>query len=220
MTGTRIHGRNAVLKLGPTAAVLADVSGDSNDITLDITEETFDSTGYGVDWQDNDAGHKSFKLSAKLFNARGAQQVTSIAVTNGGSGYVSAPSVTITPGAGGGTGAAATSVIENGAVTKVVVTAGGSGYGSVPTISFSGGSGSNAAATAVVGQWAEQVLWPLLELDTVYFEFQPVGTGTGKPSWKGAFVKTAFKPNSPLKGGAMVEISGTGKGTLTPSVQA
>lgn len=51
--------------------------------------------------------------------------VDSITIDNGGDGYVSAPTVTIS---GDGTGATATATVTNGVVTEVVVSAGGSGY--------------------------------------------------------------------------------------------
>jgi hypothetical protein len=67
-------------------------------------------------------------------------------VASGGSGYTSAPSVTIS---GTGTGATATAQISSsGEVTNLVVTAGGSGYTDGTTVTFSGGGGSGAAATA------------------------------------------------------------------------
>jgi hypothetical protein len=60
--------------------------------------------------------------------------VTTISVTNGGSGYTTAPIVTIS--GGGGSGATATATISGGAVTTISVTNGGSGYTSAPSVSF------------------------------------------------------------------------------------
>ena len=90
--------------------------------------------------------------------------ITEITVTAGGSGYTSAPTVTIT---GNGTGATATAVITNEAVTSFTVTAGGTDYSTIPTvidqydrfriqasdlftatISFAGGGGIDAEAVA------------------------------------------------------------------------
>jgi len=70
--------------------------------------------------------------------------VTTITVTNGGSGYVTAPMVKII---GGGTGATATATISGGAVTAINVTAGGTGYSLAEVQFISGGSG--AIATSV-----------------------------------------------------------------------
>lgn len=66
--------------------------------------------------------------------------VTSITKTTSGTGYFSAPTVTLT--GGGGTGATATATVSGGSVTGFTVTAGGSGYSSVPTVTVTGGGGS------------------------------------------------------------------------------
>ncbi|HEX3110174.1 MAG TPA: hypothetical protein VHU41_13860, partial [Thermoanaerobaculia bacterium] len=75
--------------------------------------------------------------------------VITINVTSGGSGYSSAPGVSVV--GGGGSGATATATITGGVVTAITVNTPGSGYTN-PTISFSGGGGgSGAAATPVIG---------------------------------------------------------------------
>lgn len=57
--------------------------------------------------------------------------VTGFTITNGGTGYTSAPNVTIT---GSGTGATATATISNGSVTSITIVNGGTGYTSAPTV--------------------------------------------------------------------------------------
>jgi len=78
-----------------------------------------------------------------------------IKVTNGGSGYTSAPTVTIT---GDGTGAAATATVSNGEVTEILIDTDvnglftgdeGSGYKQA-NVTITGGGGSNATARAVI----------------------------------------------------------------------
>lgn len=69
-------------------------------------------------------------------------------VTNGGSGYTSAPTVGFS--GGGGSGAAATAFLHGGAVRGVRMTGYGTGYTSAPTVGFTGGGGSAAAGTAVL----------------------------------------------------------------------
>lgn len=67
-----------------------------------------------------------------------------------GTFYTSAPDVAIT--GGGGTGATAHAVVENGVVTGIVIDNAGSGYTTNPTITIGGvtsGGGSGATATAV-----------------------------------------------------------------------
>lgn len=60
--------------------------------------------------------------------------VGSATVTFGGSGYGTAPAVTLT--GGGGTGATATATVSGGAVTGITITAAGSGYTSAPTVTI------------------------------------------------------------------------------------
>ena len=75
--------------------------------------------------------------------------VASIAVTNGGTGYTSAPAVTISaPNQANGVQATAVATILANTVTSVVLTEAGTGYTSNPTVTFTGGGGSNAAAVA------------------------------------------------------------------------
>jgi hypothetical protein len=79
--------------------------------------------------------------------------VKSIAVTNGGSGYTTAPTVTIT--GGGGTGATATATVLGGKVTAIVLTspgtiATGSYYTTAPAVTFAGGGGTGAVAAATI----------------------------------------------------------------------
>jgi hypothetical protein len=59
--------------------------------------------------------------------------VTSITLIDGGVGYTSTPTVTLT--GGGGSGATATASLVDGAVTGFTITSPGSGYSSEPTVS-------------------------------------------------------------------------------------
>lgn len=63
------------------------------------------------------------------------REVRSITVLNGGSGYTSAPTVTIS--GGGGSGATAQATVSGGVVTSISVLNGGSGYTSAPTVTIS-----------------------------------------------------------------------------------
>lgn len=74
--------------------------------------------------------------------------VSQVIVTNGGTGYSTAPTVSFT--GGGGVGATAVAVVSGGIVVAINVTAEGIGYTSAPTVGFTGGGGTGAAATASV----------------------------------------------------------------------
>jgi hypothetical protein len=79
-----------------------------------------------------------------------------IQVTNGGSGYTDAPSVTIA--GGGGTGATAVAVLDGDAVDSITITNPGSGYTTAPSITFTGGDGTGAAANASINAEPDFVL--------------------------------------------------------------
>ena len=78
------------------------------------------------------------------------QSVDTITVTNGGSGYTTAPTVTIAAPAGpSGITATAFASILNGSVTEITLITSGSQYTSTPSITISApGSGTTAIATA------------------------------------------------------------------------
>lgn len=88
-----------------------------------------------------------------------AGALAAIELTNGGTGYTTAPTVAFS-GGGGGTGAAATALIADGKVVGFNITNAGSGYTSAPTIALTGGAGSGASASAVLGDADDFVLPP------------------------------------------------------------
>lgn len=92
-----------------------------------------------------------------IFFDRKYNVVRKIDITNGGSGYTSAPTVTVAAPTGPGVAvrATASATVENGVVTAVRILSNGSQYEVVPAVTFSGG-GADAAATAV--------------LDPIYYE--------------------------------------------------
>jgi hypothetical protein len=78
-----------------------------------------------------------------------SSRIQGVELVNPGAGYTLAPNVVFV--GGGGSGAAATSIIGNGLVGIVTITNGGSGYTTPPTVTFSGpGIGTTAIGYAVV----------------------------------------------------------------------
>lgn len=98
-------------------------------------------------------------LCAPGFTADRPKGVSAVTVSNGGSGYTSAPEVVFT---GDGSGAEAVATVAEGVVTAVTVTKGGCGYTTAPTVTFTGGGGTGAAATASIASVANPVVAELL----------------------------------------------------------
>jgi hypothetical protein len=125
-----------------------------NETTL-LPEKIFNtapnSRAAGI-WQSEGAistdGRYLFFAVGNAFQTNGP--ISGAIITNPGSGYTSAPTVTIT--GGGGSGATATATISSGMVTGITITNGGSNYApytgapAVPTsITFSGGGATTPA---------------------------------------------------------------------------
>lgn len=160
-TGTYLY----CAQLSALQAVLQ-TSGSGNQVELNTMGTSFFAQGQSVgvyvlelgtqtsgaagmealnDWiTDNPGIFYAYLLPAAWDNT--SEVVGSVIITSGGSGYTSAPTVAFS-GGGGGTGAAGTATIANGAVTGVTITNPGAGYTSAPTITFTGGSGTGAAGT-------------------------------------------------------------------------
>jgi hypothetical protein len=93
--------------------------------------------------------------------------VAFISVSNGGSGYTTPPSVLVS--GGGGRGAQAEAVLQDGKVSYVKVISAGSGHTGAPTVTLSGGGGTGAIAAAT--------LPPTFD-PTKYAQFVTTSTGT------------------------------------------
>ena len=79
------------------------------------------------------------------------QTVTSIKLTDGGSGYTSTPNVIITAPTGpSGTASTAFTNLDGDKVESVTLISGGDQFASTPTVTITGGGGSGATATAVM----------------------------------------------------------------------
>ena len=110
-------------------------------------------------------------------------KVIEVKITNGGSGYSSAPTVAIAAPASG-VQATATATLTGGVVTGVTITVSGSGYvlADAAGITFSGGAGSGAAAYAV-----KAISWNSFVEDTT-----PDASNKAGLVINGAYVDTKF----------------------------
>lgn len=97
--------------------------------------------------------------------------VNTIAVTSGGAGYTTSPSLSIV--GGGGTGATAITTVTTGAVSAITVTNAGGGYTSIPTVFINAPFGrpeSDSIADMAVSDWNDPV-----ELDILNPQLFPAG---------------------------------------------
>jgi hypothetical protein len=95
-------------------------------------------------------------LEAARPSATTGTYVKEIVVVYGGSGYTSAPTVSVSVGSSG----TFTAVVKDGMVQSVTVTGGGSGYAYNTEVTFTGGGGSGASAYALVGRGATVIFPP------------------------------------------------------------
>ena len=94
-------------------------------------------------------------------------------ITNGGSGYTSAPTITI---AGDGASAAATATVAGGAITGITMTNVGTGYHHA-TVTITGGGGTNGAVRPVIGPDGGFGANPTNDLRSHYVTINTVFTG-------------------------------------------
>ena len=91
--------------------------------------------------------HTYYRVASVKVEVR--EIVGEITVTNQGSGYSESSPPTVSLSGGGGSGATAKAIVQDGKVVRVEITDSGTNYTSAPSVSFSGSGG--AAATAVLG---------------------------------------------------------------------
>jgi len=115
----------------------------SYDTLDDITARLYidKSTTASSFYNQNTSGQNYIEFSGVGF-------VSSVTITQMGSGYILIPLVAFY--GGGGTGATGTAVVNDGKVVSITITSAGQGYTSSPSVSISGGAGSGAAATAIM----------------------------------------------------------------------
>lgn len=142
------------LTLFPSGNIIGKVS--FNTFAIDSGATTFDvnlDPRLGIDQTTFDL---EFRFTVNAFATQNEQlgfQVQNIIMTNGGSGYTSQPTVTISAPPDTENSIQATTgvvTIINGAITNIEVGNPGRGYTSTPQITITGGGGSGATATATI----------------------------------------------------------------------
>lgn len=105
----------------------------------------------------------SLKVSVGDIGTFGTSVSMTVTIDSGGSGYTSAPTVSIGASPSSGGTAVGVAALTGDAVTSITIAYPGFGYTSAPVVTFSGGGGTGAAATVtLVTQWIYEK-----EFDTV-----------------------------------------------------
>lgn len=115
-------------------------------IAPDVTDVQASLTDGGLD----PAGRQLVKVSVSARVPYQSQGVSTITVSNSGSGYTSNPLVAVDPPPSGTTALAQATINDAGEVIFITVTDSGSGYVATPAVTVTGGGGSGATAVAVL----------------------------------------------------------------------
>ena len=126
------------------------------------------------------------------WNANHTLSIDSVNIVNGGSGYTSAPTVTVT---GTATTPATFKAIVNtaGVVTSVEVVTAGAGYTTTPTLTISGGSGTGATAIAVTSPGTVRSYKTTIKYDRYEYESEIVDWTAGTSYEPGTLVRNNNK---------------------------
>ncbi len=202
-----IKGKNAGSTYGTGFLYLAEMSADSN---LSYSADIVDQEVYGGDKKviaSSDTG--TFEGTAFVSNTTG--MVHRIAVTTGGTGYTSAPTVVIPAPPAGGVQATAIAEIAGAVVVGVWMTHFGEGYTSAPAITFTGGAGTGAAATASFGGITDRQLYDLFKPGLLEIEFSPNGgiAASKKTKYTFDFTRSEFSIEPAVGGVISVPFSGS-----------
>ena len=130
---------NSPWNLRTAVAASTALSNTGMSIGLNLGSGNFTlSQGSGLSIQGNEGSGASASSSI-------SGKVTGLSISNGGSGYQIAPSVTLSNPVSGTTAQATATV--SGSVSSLNLTNAGSGYTSAPSVTFTGGGGSGATGT-------------------------------------------------------------------------
>jgi hypothetical protein len=146
--------------------------------------------------------------------------ISSIVITNAGTGY--SPAVSFSGGGGAGAAAIVTGVDSTtGAITSIKITNPGSGYTSAPTVTITESGGSGATATAVFNPATGQVTGVTINQGGSKYSAGPTisittdgsGSGATASATVGTFVTTYANllpsPNTQLQGGTVLQFAST-----------
>lgn len=168
----------------------------------------------------NAANDRYFNLQ---FYVASAGIVSGFAITSPGSGYTSAPQVSLT--GGGGAGATASAVVDldttsatYGQLTGIHIITVGNGYTAAPTVTITGGGGAGAAATANIYTRPTEV--GMVPFNSTQDSIAPF------PTWWYTRISNGFTfddraggvPDPASRGPAMIQVGSEGGFLPTPAL--
>jgi len=184
---------------GPVVVVRVDAGVDEAATFSNLIGDTTAMTGVHA----FRAAQGKVKLTPKILAAPGFTSqrpvgVSSIAITNGGTGYTTA---TVALTGGGGSGAAATAVIAGGVISAISITKMGYGYTAAPVVTITGDGDGFAAATASTGAVANPVVSELTGIAerqrAMIFADGPNTTDADAVTWRGDWGTARVYPIDP-----------------------
>jgi FtsP/CotA-like multicopper oxidase with cupredoxin domain len=145
--------------------------------------------------------------AAATVAVNGSGVITGFTVTNPGSGYASAPTVTINDSAGSGASAKATLTI-----TGLVKTAAGTGYTSNPTVAITDSTGTGTGATGTAAITTDTVASiAIVNAGSDYSGANVAFTGTGTGATASATIAGGVTSVAVVNGGAGYAVGGIRK---------
>ncbi len=154
-------------------------------------------------------------INLQLYQATGI--VGTIQITNGGSGYTTAPAVTVS--GGGGSGAQALATITAGAVTAITLVVTGSGYTTAPTVTISPPTtGVTATATAVLYTTPTYAAPPTGAVPATEVGMLPAVLGAWPADYPTPDSRPGGFPDPATRGPAIVQIGTEGGFLPAPAV--
>jgi hypothetical protein len=189
VTGGTVDATAVAVVSGVVASVDVTNGGDYKRSTVSVSFSGGGGTGA--------AGYPVMAIYVNSGPTDGDWYVASVVITNAGSGYTSAPTVTF-PGTNPVVNATGTAVVNN-PVTAITLLTGGSGYPQGPVVSITGGGGSGATGVAFVSDILDSI--PVTNGGSGYATppiVQIAGVGTGATATavvSGGIVTNVFVTN-------------------------
>ena len=182
--GLRLSG-NGAISFESTANQFGTVAANSQGTQAVPHDITLTSGGFFIGTADTLTGitaagsRVTLQPSSSVPINLGTKTLTPPAILNAGTGYTTAPTMTIAAPPTPGTQATGTVSVAGGVITGTALTSAGSGYTSNPLVTLSGGGGSNGSVYATSDFSFTDAMLDLVKADTLQIGRNDVGLASG-----------------------------------------